>query len=364
MQSRLDAAERSGQEREDDDRELRAVQAQLLGTIREQKRECDEARAEADGFRQERDDAMARLTSTEKALDAAEQDRDSLEEQRDEARRRLAEVEAAAESLRRDRDRASADVAALQTDGEEARRAGTEAEQRLGELSSENGRLEARAQSLEARLEGLLEEAAALREAQEAVAAAEERVRRADEEEAAREGEEEAERGLIRVAMQRSERRRGTGNDRGNGHGRGTDLGRDGIGEGGFEGADGEYDEREGEVGEHEASTTYQLATAGNRDRDRDREGGEALVAARLAEEAGSLARLRASRASRWASSEEVRLAAPALAAAARRVTQWLSIAGSCMDDFGRAARVQYEDKRAQRRLLHDEIHDLRNAKE
>jgi len=61
---------------------MRAVQAQLLGTIREQKRETDEARAQADGFQQERDDALARLSATEKALDAAEHDRDEVEKER------------------------------------------------------------------------------------------------------------------------------------------------------------------------------------------------------------------------------------------------------------------------------------------
>lgn len=78
------------------------------------------------------------------------------------------------------------------------------------------------------------------------------------------------------------------------------------------------------------------------------------------AAKAGQVALARAERSVKWATSSDVVETIPSVAGAARRMAMWLRSAGIALSETARLLLNEKRDKRTQRRLLHDEIHVLR----
>jgi hypothetical protein len=68
----------------------------------------------------------------------------------------------------------------------------------------------------------------------------------------------------------------------------------------------------------------------------------------------------RVSRHSRWANSTELQQLAPNVALSVQRCVRWLRDAGSVITQASRLLADERREKRAQGRVLHDEIHSLR----
>ena len=75
---------------------------------------------------------------------------------------------------------------------------------------------------------------------------------------------------------------------------------------------------------------------------------------------AAQVALARAERSIDWAASAEVAGVVPNVASAARRLATWLRSTAVALSETSRLLAEEKREKRTQRRLLHDEIHTLR----